>query len=56
MQDLCERGSSVIMISSELPEILSIADRILVMSKGKLTAQYLRTEATEEKLLQSACI
>ncbi|MCE5329339.1 sugar ABC transporter ATP-binding protein [bacterium] len=56
MQNLCEKGSSIIMISSELPEILSIADRILVMSKGKLTAQYLRTEATEEKLLQSACI
>ena len=56
MQNLCEKGSAIIMISSELPEILSIADRILVMSKGKLTAQYLRREATEENLLQSACI
>jgi len=56
MQNLCEEGSAVIMISSELPEILSIADRILVMSKGRITAQYSRTEATEEKLLQSACI
>jgi ribose transport system ATP-binding protein len=56
MQNLCEKGSAVIMISSELPEILSIADRILVMSKGKITAQYLRREATEENLLQSACI
>lgn len=56
MQDLCERGSSIIMISSELPEIMSIADRILVMSKGRLTSEYLRKEASEEKLLQSACI
>ena len=56
MQNLCEKGSAIIMISSELPEILSIADRILVMSKGKLTAQYTRREATEENLLQSACI
>ena len=56
MQNLCEKGSAVIMISSELPEILSIADRILVMSKGRLTAQYLKKEATEEKLLESACI
>lgn len=56
MQNLCEKGSAIIMISSELPEILSIADRILVMSKGKITAQYLRKEATEENLLQSACI
>ena len=56
IQNLCEKGSAIIMISSELPEILSIADRILVMSKGKLTAQYPRKEATEENLLQSACI
>jgi ribose transport system ATP-binding protein len=56
MQNLCEKGSAVIMISSELPEILSIADRILVMSKGKMTAEYSRKEASEENLLQSACI
>jgi len=56
MQNLCEKGSAVIMISSELPEILSIADRILVMSKGKITAEYSREEASEENLLQSACI
>jgi ABC-type sugar transport system ATPase subunit len=56
MQNLCERGSAIIMISSELPEILSIADRIFVMSKGKITAQYSRRDATEESLLQSACI
>ena len=56
MQNLCEKGSAVIMISSELPEILSIADRILVMSKGKMTAQYSKKEASEENLLQSACI
>ena len=34
MEDLCEKGSSIIMISSELPEILSIADRIIIMNKG----------------------
>jgi len=56
MQDLCERGSSVIMISSELPEIMSIADRIIVMSKGRFTDEYSRKEASEEKLLHSACL
>jgi len=56
MQDLCERGSSIIMISSELPEIMSIADRIIVMSKGRFTGQFLRNEATEEKLLHTACL
>ena len=56
MQDLCEKGDSIIMISSELPEIMSIADRILVMSKGRFTEEYLRKEASEEKLLHAACI
>ena len=56
MQDLCEKGSSVIMISSELPEIMSIADRIIVMSKGRFTGQYQRKDATEESLLASACL
>jgi len=56
IQDLCERGNSILMISSELPEIMSIADRIIVMSKGRFTGEYLRNEASEEKLLNSACI
>ncbi len=56
MQDLCERGSSIIMISSELLEIMSIADRIIVMSKGRFTDEYARKEASEEKLLHSACL
>ena len=56
MQELCENGSSVIMVSSELPEILSIADRIIVLSKGRVTDEYLRNKASEEKLLNSACI
>jgi ABC-type sugar transport system ATPase subunit len=56
MQDLCERGSSIIMISSELMEIMSIADRIIVMSKGRFTDEYARKEASEEKLLHSACL
>ncbi len=56
IEGLCEKGSSIIMISSELPEILSIADRIITMNKGRFTGQYLRKEASEEKLLQKACL
>ncbi|HAX17905.1 MAG TPA: D-xylose ABC transporter ATP-binding protein, partial [Actinobacteria bacterium] len=56
MQDLCENGAAIIMVSSELPEILSIADRILVMSKGRFTEEYTKKEATEEKLLSAACL
>ena len=55
MEDLCEKGSSIIMISSELPEIMSIADRIIIMNKGSFIGQYLRNEASEEKLLSRAC-
>jgi len=55
MEDLCEKGSSIIMISSELPEIMSIADRIIIMNKGSIIGQYLRNEASEEKLLSRAC-
>ncbi|MGM0365906.1 MAG: sugar ABC transporter ATP-binding protein [Actinomycetota bacterium] len=56
MQDLCEKGAAVIMISSELPEILSISDRILVISGGTITGEYSTGEATEEKLMRTACI
>ena len=56
MQKLCEKGASIIMISSELPEIMSIADRIIVMSKGRFTAEYSRKKASEEELLHSACL
>jgi rhamnose transport system ATP-binding protein len=42
------------MISSELPEILGMADRVLVMHEGRLTAQLSRQEATEERVMFAA--
>ena len=54
MESLCEQGAGIVMISSELPEMLSMADRILVISKGRITAEYSRKEATQEKLLAAA--
>ncbi len=56
MEKLCENGAAIIMISSELPEILAMADRILIVSKGKITAEFGREEATQEKLLHAATI
>jgi ribose transport system ATP-binding protein len=47
-------GAAFIMISSEMPEILAMADRILVMRGGQFTAEFQPGEATQEKLLQSA--
>ena len=54
--NLAERGFGVIFVSSELKEILAMADRILVMSKGKITGEFTRKEATEEKLVAASAI
>ena len=51
---LATQGVGVIMISSEMPEILAMADRTLVMRDGRFTAEYARGEATQELLLHSA--
>lgn len=56
MESLCQAGAGIVMISSELPEILSMADRIIVISKGKITAQFSREEATQELLLHAATV
>jgi ABC-type sugar transport system ATPase subunit len=52
--DLADAGVSVIMISSELPEVLHVADRILVMHEGRLTADIPREQANEEMLMKAA--
>lgn len=54
MRELIQQGASVIMISSELPEILEMSDRILIMHEGKITGELKRAEATEEKIIALA--
>lgn len=54
LDTLTQRGVSIVMISSEMPELLAMADRILVMHEGRITAEYQRGEATQEMLLKSA--
>jgi ABC-type sugar transport system ATPase subunit len=51
---LAKEGVAVIMISSEMPEILGISDRIIVIREGRITADVLRSEVSQEKLLQYA--
>ncbi|TAK29627.1 MAG: sugar ABC transporter ATP-binding protein [Chloroflexota bacterium] len=51
LESLCAQGLGVIMVSSDLPEILGIADRILVMRKGGIVGEFSRAQATKEKLL-----
>ena len=54
MNNLTDRGVGILMISSEMPEILAMADRIIVMRDGKFSAEFDSKEATQEKLLRSA--
>lgn len=54
MSKLTQEGVAVIMISSELPEILGMSDRIVVMHKGVIKGEFLRGEATQEKILSLA--
>ena len=54
MEELCWQGMGIIMISSELQETLSMADRILVMSEGRVTGEVPREEATQENLMKLA--
>jgi ribose transport system ATP-binding protein len=54
MNSLVEQGVAVIMISSEMPELLGMSDRILVMHQGRITAELTREEATQERVLAAA--
>jgi ABC-type sugar transport system ATPase subunit len=51
---LAERGKAILLVSSELPEILGMSDRILVMRGGRLVGEFSRSGATEERLLAVA--
>ena len=52
--DFARRGNAVIMISSDLPEILGMSDRVLVMRRGRVTALLDRADATAERVLHAA--
>ncbi len=54
MNKLVEEGMSIIMISSELPEVLGMSDRLYVMSEGTITGELSREEATEQKVMALA--
>jgi ribose transport system ATP-binding protein len=54
LNDLAQQGKSIIMISSELPEILRMSHRILVMCEGRITGELSSAEATQEKIMTLA--
>lgn len=54
MNKFKQEGLSIIMVSSDMPEVLGMSDRILVMCEGRISAEFQRDEATQEKLLAAA--
>ncbi len=54
MNRLTSDGAAILMISSELPEILGMSDRILVMRRGRIAGEFLAPEATQERILEAA--
>jgi ribose transport system ATP-binding protein len=54
MRQLAERGVAILMISSELPEILGMSDRILVMHERRIVAELARDQASEERIIELA--
>jgi rhamnose transport system ATP-binding protein len=54
MSKLASEGLAILMISSELPEVLGMSDRIIVMHEGHLTGHFTREEATQEKIISAA--
>ena len=54
MDELGQQGKSIIMSSSELPEVLRMSDRVLVMCEGRKTGELDISEATQENIMQLA--
>lgn len=54
MKELVKQGMSIIMISSELPEVLGMSDRVYIVSAGKIAGELAAEEATQEKVMQLA--
>ena len=54
MNTMAQRGFGIVLVSSELEEVRSMSDRIIVLSKGKLTAEFDRSQANEEKIRKAS--
>ncbi len=54
MDALCRQGLGILVTSSELPELLTLCDRILVLCEGRLTGEFPRAKATEQKIMEAA--
>jgi D-xylose transport system ATP-binding protein len=51
---LAEQGLAIVLVSSELPEVLGLSDRVMVLHEGRVTGEFVRSEATPEKIMAAA--
>jgi inositol transport system ATP-binding protein len=56
MSGLAREGKAILMVSSEMPEILGMSDRVLVVAGGRITAEFSRADVTQEKVLEAATL
>ena len=56
INQLAESGAAIVMVSSDLPELLGMADRILVMRRGRLVAELDARQTTQEEILRHAAV
>lgn len=56
IEELADQGAGIILISSYLPELLALADRVLVLCRGRVTGELSRSEATQERVLELAAV
>lgn len=56
INDLANQGYGILLISSELPEVIGMSDKIYVMREGRITAEFMRGEATQEAILDAAMV
>ena len=54
INQLTDAGKAVVLVSSELPELIGMSDRILMLHEGRIGGEFTRAEATQEKLLAAA--
>ncbi len=54
INELTDQGKAVVLVSSELPELMGMSDRMIILSQGRIGGEFLRGEATQEKILTAA--
>jgi D-xylose transport system ATP-binding protein len=54
INELAKQGLAIVMVSSELPEVLGLSDRVLVLHEGRVTGEFKKAEATPERVMAAA--